>query len=62
MHDCVLLYAFIAPALIRLQFYYFFRVATLSLNIFLKLAYNWIPCCVGPKPVILRTGKAKPYM
>lgn len=62
MHDWVSLPAFIAPTLIRLQFHCFLGVVTLSLNIFLKLALSLLPFFVGPKPVVLRTGKIKPYV
>ena len=61
MPDCSIcfLYALIASTLIRLQFHSFLGVVTVSFNIFLKLALSWIPCCVGPKPVVLRTGKVR---
>lgn len=44
MHDCVSLHAFIAPALIRIQFHYFFKVATLSLSLpIIRYHVVWVP-------------------
>lgn len=42
--------------------YCFLGVVTASLSTFLKLPFSWIPCYMGPKPVVLRTGKVKACM